>query len=201
MQPYMARTICVAFWMLLGAPVVAQSHGLADLTSACAEGRASFEERTAKIEALGYSPVSSNDAMWVEAQLAHIALSDLAIGGTDDTLRETYLDFRQLADGGDLFRTDIREQSFVNDAGNIVINFSDVDGDMACSIAYGIGATALPVSFEVDKTWTSEAGSYTEYRMRRGLVAMGSRLGSKWDQWIPTGRRAAGFLILGKDLP
>lgn len=179
------------------APEGISVSGVSALIGPCTTGGQTFEEHLAGFKAFGLRPAPSGSALWVEAQVAHIAMSDLGAPGSEGgAILETYENFRDQARDGTLFREDIQEQSYEPPSGDVVINFSIVDGSPGCSIAYGKGATSFPIDLPTRQTWTSEAGSYTRYRAGAGLNAAGSVLGSSWDSWIGPGRLAAGFFVV-----
>ncbi|MEJ6390685.1 hypothetical protein V8J83_14325 [Gymnodinialimonas sp. 2307UL20-7] len=179
-----------------GLTLPAAASDLADLISACAEGRMGFEERVATIEALGYSRTQPQDPLWVEAQVAHIAMSELQFGG--DGLVETYHSFRDLAASGQMFRDDQTQQSFANATRDLMVSLSLLDGAPGCSIAFGVGAPLPEIPLTTRRDYSSNYGAYTTYRIGRGGVSSGSVLSSAWDTLMPAPRRAAGFLVVSQ---
>ncbi len=194
-----AAVMAIALLALL--PLHAKAADLQDVIATCTEGSADFNARVAGLEALGFKRIRSEGKLWVQGQVTHIAMAELEYGTQDDPadLRGTYDSFWALASKGELFRDDIKSQQFINASGNIELAFSRVDGDWACSLAYGVGATELPVTLRAKKQWKSNAGTYTEYRINRGRFASGSTISPVWDRWIKGKRLVAAFLTVSEE--
>lgn len=166
------------------------------LIAACTEGRIELSERASKIQALGFTSIKSEGEMWLQGQLTHIAMASLQ---TEGDLRGTYNAVRQRADDGDLFLENLEQYSFRNSTNTIHVNLSAPRGDdPGCSFAFAKGVTSIQMPLRSQRTWTSEAGTYTEYQIGGGRFALSSTLKKPWDTWIKGRRLVSAFIVISK---
>ncbi|MBM7068357.1 hypothetical protein [Actibacterium sp. 188UL27-1] len=177
----------------------ALSADAAALVPACVQPSPSFAARKAAISALGYRPIKGVSDMWVQAQVAHIAISDLEYDGTRASIKATYDDYLKSAQSGDLFRTDTDTQHFTDTGKTLEISLAVVDGEPSCSIAFAPGTKPWPVPGRTDVRKTADVGLYETYAGSGGVDGGRSVLSQVWDAWMAGGRKASGFLILGVD--
>lgn len=190
----------LAMALLAWAPAPAQAADLGEVVQLCTKRGGSFANRVARFEALGFKRLPAAGRLWVQGQITHIAMGDLELSTPDDPadLRGTYQTFWNSAKTGDLFRDDIVQQHFTNPQRNIEISLNEVDGELGCSISYGLGATDLPVTLRKRKQWKSSAGTYTTYAINGNRTANGSTLGPVWDRWVEGKRLVSSFFVVSE---
>lgn len=160
----------------------------------CTARGLSLSERAAKLQADGFTPRKTEDAMWVEGQLIHIALSDLEYGPyLPSDMRETFTRFKQMADADDLF---IRNENVIHltaKARNLSLSLTHLNGETSCAIAFRAPTKGV---LKTAQTWTSEAGRFEVYAAPHGASASGSVPSDLWAQWLGQPRAAYRFLIM-----
>jgi hypothetical protein len=186
--------LCLALGTTVQAGTIQNDIGA--LIKICSAGRESLPTRAAKIEAMGYIPIAHKSEMWVQAQIAHIALASLEFDGQ---IRESYVTFKQSADIGELFLEDIEQYSFKDSENEVHISLSAPLGDdFGCSFAFAKEAPPITLPLPTLASWSSDAGTLTEYKIGGGRFATHSTMSNVWDNWIEEGRLVSAFVVVSQ---
>lgn len=196
--PLQAAVCLAPLWLVSGTAVQAGTiqNDIGALIEICSAGDESLSTRAAKIEAIGYTAIAPDGKMWVQAQLAHIALASIEF---DDPVRETYVAVKQSADIGELFLDGVEQYSFKDSANEVHINLSAPYGDdFGCSFAFAKGATPINLPLPTLASWRSEAGTFTEYKIDGDRFATHSTMSNIWDSWIEERRLVSAFVVISQ---